>query len=181
MADATPRLENDEFSFASSNKEYPLAPEGVHRVTVKRALFSMRDNKFAPEKGKQPSVSLLCQSDQTYKDEATGETRTYNLFKTMNISDNEKSNFLKFFQSALGLTEIPLTGGRFTLKRVIEKVEDGEDKVHLPQFEGMTFSVVVAHKKGDDGEMRDVIDSIFTSPEEKAANQSRFRADSESL
>lgn len=176
MADANTQGNENEFTFASANKEYPLAPEGLHKVTVKRALFSMRDNKFQPEKGKQPTVSLMMISDQKYKDESTGEERNYSLFKTMKISDHEKAGMYDFFKSALGM-DVPLNDKKqIVLRRHVEKVEDGDDRVHIPQFEGLSFSVLVKHKQGDDGEMRDKVESIVATPEEKGSNALLFSA-----
>lgn len=174
MADAINQGTEDQLTFASANKEYPLAPEGLHKVSVKRALFSMKDNKFQPEKGKQPTVSFMMVSDQSYQDETTGEKRNYTLFKTMKISDHEKAGMLDFFKSVLGM-DVPLNEKKqIVLRRHVEKVEDGDDRVHIPQFEGLTFSVLVKHKKGDDGEMRDKVESFVATPEEKAFNAQLF-------
>lgn len=177
MADmpSTQVPQNDEFTFESAaNKEFPLAPEGVHKVKVVRALFSMRENTFKPEAGKQPTVQLMIQSDQQYKPEGSTEVKNYNLFKTMKISDHEKSAMFEFFRDVLGTT-VPLNDQKkIVLARKIEKVEDGEDRVHLPQFEDLEFSVVVKHEKKDDGKIRDFIDTVLASPEQKASNALLF-------
>ena len=177
MADANNQGTEDTLSFASANKEYPLAPEGIHKVTVKRALFQMRENSFKPEAGKQPTINLMLVSDQTYEDETTGEKRNYTLFKTMKISDHEKATLPEYFKSVMGM-DIELNDKKqIVLRRLIEKKEDGEDAVHFPQFEGQTFSVLVKHKKGDDGDMRDRVDSFVPgTAEEKAFNAAIFRA-----
>jgi hypothetical protein len=172
---ATQGTEDDVFTFPSSQQEFPLAPEGHHKVIVARALFSMRENTFAPEKGKQPTVSLMLQSDQKYRDETTKEDRHYNLFKTFKISDHVKSGMFDFFHSVLGI-DVPLNEKKqIVLERKIEKKDDREI-VHMPQFENLEFSVIVKHKPNDEGKMRDSVDSIFSSPEQKASNALLFQA-----
>ena len=186
-AQTTPgAAEDDVFTFESAaNKEYPLAPQGQHDVIIARALFQMRENSFKPEAGKQPTVQLMLQSRQQYKAE-DGTMKNYNLFKTMKISDHPKSGMFEFFRDVLGgevpLVEVDNADGtkskRIKLERKTEKVEDGEDRIHLPQFENLEFAVIVKHEKKDDGsgKMRDFIDSVFASPEQKASNLALFRA-----
>jgi hypothetical protein len=173
MADATQSTE-DVFSIPSSQKEFPLAPEGLHEVIVARATYSLRDNTFAPEKGKQHTVSLMLQSKQEYLDETTQQKKHHNLFKTMKISDHEKSGMYDFFQSVLGMP-VPLNEQKnIVLERKVMKLEDGGEKITFPQFENLQFSVIVKHEKREDGKTRDSVDSLFASPEQKASNAALF-------
>jgi len=179
MADtASQGTTEDEFTFASAaSKEYPLAPEGLHQVIVARALFSMKDAfkpKFAGEQS--PTVQLMLQSRQTYKDEESGLEKPYKLFKTMKISDHMDSGMFDFFQKTMGIA-IPLKDKKIILKNKVEKVDGKDDQVKLPQFENLEFAVTVIHKMGDDGKKRDKIDSIVAcSAEQKASNARLFSA-----
>lgn len=191
MADApTPQGQQDDdlFTFESAaSKEFPLAPVGEHDVTVARALFSMRENSFKPEAGKQPTVSLMLSSTKQYNDDSSGEMKPYNLFKMMKISDHTKSGMFEFFRDIMGMT-VPLVdvekvaedgtktmAKKIQLARKIEKVEGGEDRVHMPQFENLSFKVVVKHETKDDGKKRDFIDSMYATPEQIKANADLFR------
>lgn len=176
--------EDDIFSFESvAEKTYPMAPEGQHKVVVSRATYKLRDNTFSPEKGKQHTVNLMLQSDQKYKDDKGGEV-PYNLFVTLKVSDHADSLMLDFFKSVLGipvpLREVGEEGAKrkqIFFERKIEKVEDGEDRIHFPQFENLEFMVVVKHKKGkNDDKIRDRVDSWFATPEQKASNLALFHA-----
>lgn len=177
---STQGTEDDVFTFESAaNKEFPLAPEGPHQVIVEKAIFSLKENKFKPAAGKQPTVSLHLLSTQEYEDKETKNKRRYKLFITMKISDHEKATMFDFFNSVLGMP-VPLTEDKkITLanKKVKPKEgEEGEEKIHLPQFENLEFSIIVKHKKGeDDGKMRDRVDSWFATPEQKVANAALFR------
>lgn len=187
MADTASQqgAEDDLFTFESAaSKEYPLAPIGEHQVIVARALFQMRDNSFKPEAGKQPTVQLMLQSRQQYKGE-DGQMRPYNLFKTMKISDHQKSGMFEFFRDILGTT-VPLVdvkkedgtvAKRIQLSRKIEKVDGAEDRIHMGQFENLEFKVVVKHEKKEDGsgKTRDFIDSMYATPEQQKANADLFR------
>lgn len=180
MADtpSTQGTEDDVFTFSSDqSREFPLAPEGPHDVVVKRALFTMRDNTFAPEKGKQPTVSLMLESSKTYKDEVSGLDKNHTLFKTFKISDHEKSSMFAFFRDVMG-TGVPLNDKKqIALRRKVVERDEGEPHTHLTQFEGLKFSVLVKHVKKEDGEgVRDKVDSVFASTEQKAANVSSFSA-----
>lgn len=182
MADSAAQTPGaDEFTFPSSeSREFPLAPEGVHQVQVSRALFKMRDpHPQSKLVGKQPAIQLMLESKTTYKGE-DGKERPYNLFITMTIGNNPKSNMYKFFQSILGI-DVPLNANKkitFTPPKV-ETVPDKEDNLHMTQFEDLSFSVIVKHEKKDDGsgKMRDFVETYFASPEEKALNAQLFRSE----
>ena len=181
-ADTSPA--DNAFTFESAaSKTYPLCPEGIQRVIVDKALFEMRDN--FQKTAKVPTISLwLSTLDAKYKDETSGEDRSYRLFKTMKVSDHEKSTMHEFFQRVMG-TPVPLretaaADGTVAKRiyigpRTVETVEDGEDKVHYPAFENLEFIITVAHKKLDDGRTKDGVDSVVAcNPEQKGLNAKLF-------
>lgn len=191
MADAINQgAEDDVFSFESTaNKEFPLAPQGVHDVTVARALHKLRDPFKKKDGGpaKEHVVQLMLQSTQTYKDDS-GAEKPYNLFRTMKISDHPQSGMFELFRDVMGmpvpLMEVTKPDGT-KAKRIhflppkIEKVEDGEDLAHMTQFEGLKFQIVVKHEDKEDGsgKKRDTVDSIIPcSAEQQAANAKLFQS-----
>lgn len=177
----------DEFTFESTtDKKYPLCPEGVQKVVVDKAIFEMRDpHPQAKNPAKVPTVSLwLTTVDAKYADPATKEERGYRLFKTLKVSDHAKSNMLDFFQKVCG-TAVPLkevknddgtTSKRIYIgPRTIVKVDDADDEVHYPAFEGIEFSVTVSHETKEDGTKKDGVDAIVaSSTEQKAMNAKLF-------
>lgn len=187
MADAptpTPQgAEDDTFTFASTaQKDYPLCPEGPAQAEVTRALFSMKKkNPRYLKPGQDPNklyphVSLMLKTDKEY--EMDGEKKPHNIFYGMNISDHKQSTMFAFFADALGLTPVPLNDKKqIAIKPPVkEQTEDGVDRMHMDQFKGLKFGILVKHVEGDDGKTRDVADSIFSTPEQKAMNAKLFLA-----
>lgn len=187
-ASTTPGAEDDLFSFDSSfesvaDKKYPLCPEGVQRVIVDKALFSMKDN--FQKTGKVPTITLyLSTLDAKYEDETTKEKRSFRLFETLKISDHKKSNMLDWFDKVCGtpvpLVEVTKADGskpkRIWLgKRVTEKTEDGEE-VRYKAFEGIEYSVLIEHKIPEGGtDKKDKIAAIVAvTPEKKAEHAKLF-------
>lgn len=190
MADSPSTIgaaEDDTFTFESTaNKQYPLAPEGVHDVVVARALHFYKENPFDKEKKKQHTIQMMLQSKQTYKGD-DGKEVPYNLFLTMKISDHRDANMPAFFRDVLGIDIPYITAKRpdgTEAKRIhfvppkVEQVEDGEDREHMEQFEKLEFQIVVKHEEKKDGSgKKDKVDSIIPcSAEKKAFNAAIFRA-----
>lgn len=183
-------VEDDEFTFESTtDKKYPLCPEGVHKVIVDKALFEMRDpHPQAKSPAKVPTISLwLSTKDAKYEDpKAPGEMRAHRLFYSMKVSDfkDPKTKMPAFFQKVCG-TPVPLKETKnddgtiskriYLGPRTTVKMEESADEIHYPQFEQLEFAVNVAHEEKDDGTKKDKVDSIIAcTPEEKAMNAKLF-------
>lgn len=177
----------DDLTFESStDRKYPMCPEGAHKFIVKKAVFEMRDN--FQRTAKVPTITLHCFTvDAKYMDAAKNEERPFRLFETLKVSDHAKSNMFEFFSKVCGiavpLKEVPTAEGG-TQKRIYlgpktnVKVENEDDEIHYKQFEGLEFMASVIHKEKEDGSgVKDKIDTIIAcSAEQKAFNAKLFTA-----
>lgn len=177
----------DDLTFESStDKKYPMCPEGAHKFIVKKAVFEMRDNFQRTEKV--PTITLHCFTvDAKYMDTSKNEERAYRLFETFKVSDHAKSNMLDFFAKVCGIPvpfkEVENADGTKS-KRIYlgpktkVTVEDKDDEIHYKQFENLEFMASVIHKEKEDGSgLKDKIDTIIAcSAEQKAFNAKLFTA-----
>jgi len=186
-ASTTPGAEDDVFSFDTgfesvADRKYPLCPEGVQRVIVDKAVFSMKDN--FQKTAKVPTITLwLSTLDAKYEDESTKEKRSFRLFETLKISDHKKSNMLDWFEKVCGgMTYVEATkpdgqkAKRIWLgPRSVEKTEEGEE-IRYKVFDHIEYSVLIEHKVPEGGtEKKDRIAAIVACPEDKkAANKKLF-------
>lgn len=176
---------DDEFTFESTaDKKYPMCPEGVHKVIVEKAVFSMKDNY--QQTAKVPTITLwLVTREASYEDEQTKEKRNYRLFKTLKVSDHKKANMADFFDKVCGipvpLKEVKKPDGTVAKRiylgpRSVEKSDNDEEEVQYKQFENLEFSVLVEHKIPEGGtEKKDRISAVVAcSPEQKQYNAKLF-------